>query len=191
LLSGILLLGVVNHSSGQENMDGAISSEMLKEIKSYYVEDEATKAITNAITGNDISKLALNWENVGIIDSYFSHKVEVAGITDQKSTGRCWLFTGLNVLRPKVIEKYNLKEFYFSQDYSFFWDQLEKANLFLEGIIQTKDKDMDDRLVEWLFKNSISDGGVWNNGTTKLRNYYFRFCEYSRKIWCRTLRNYA
>ena len=171
LLAGILLFGINLSLKSQINDDGAISIEMLKEIKTYYDDSETTKALTNAVTANDISKLALNWENTGKIDSYFSHKVKVKGITDQKSTGQCWLYTGLNVIRPVVIEKQNLKEFYFSQDFSFFWDQLEKANLFLEGVIQTKERGMDDKLVEWLFKHPIADGGVWSGFVGVVKKY--------------------
>ena len=81
------------------------------------------------------------------------------GITDQKSSGRCWLFTGLNVLRAQMMAKYGLSEMEFSQNYCFFYDQLEKANLFLQGIIDTREKPMEDKMVEWLFRNPLSDGG--------------------------------
>lgn len=170
-LTWITLFCFTVNLSAQISDEGAISKEMLKEIKTYYDDSDATKALTNAITSTDISKLAMNWENTGKIDDYFSHKVKVKGITDQKSTGQCWLYTGLNVIRPVVIEKQNLKEFYFSQDYSFFWDQLEKANLFLEGIIQTKDREMDDKLVDWLFKHPIGDGGVWSGFVGVIKKY--------------------
>jgi bleomycin hydrolase len=92
---------------------------------------------------------------------YFSNRIKIKGITDQKSSGRCWLYTGLNVIRAPLFEKYQMEEFQLSQTYPFFWDQLEKANLFLEGIIQTVDKPLDDKRVEWLLKNPIGDGGQW------------------------------
>ncbi|MCK4678514.1 MAG: C1 family peptidase [Bacteroidales bacterium] len=150
---------------------GIINNEMLIQIKSHYSDDAATKAITNAITNNDINKLACDRTNAAKFDNLFTYKVETKGITDQKSSGRCWLFASLNVMRPKVIDKYNLKDFYFSHTYSFFWDQLEKSNLFLESIIQTRDKPMDDKTVEWLFKNSISDGGVWSGFVNVVQKY--------------------
>ena len=95
------------------------------------------KAIRNAITNNDINKLAVNGESKNNLDTYFSNKVESKGISNQRSSGRCWLFTGLNVFRAQAIAKYDMGDFQFSQNYSFFWDQLEKANLFLQGIIDT------------------------------------------------------
>lgn len=133
----------------------------LAKIKSSVTKDASFKARQNAVTANGIAKLAVNRENAGKIDTYFSNKVKTKGITDQKSSGRCWLFTGLNFVRPKVIEKLNLSEFEFSQNYSFFWDQLEKSNLFLEIILATASKPMDDKTVEWAFKNPIGDGGQW------------------------------
>ena len=139
--------------------DGGISGDMLQSIKQSYQATASDKAIRNAIGSNDIKKLALNQDNLTGLDTYFSNKVESKGIADQKKSGRCWLFTGLNVMRSKMIAKYKLGSFEFSQNYCFFWDQLEKSNLFLQGVIDTYKKPMDDKMVEWLFKNPLSDGG--------------------------------
>ena len=143
----------------QAQQQGGISEDMLREIRKAYKGTAADKALLNAITANDIRVLALNHENAADFDTYFSDKVLSRGITDQKSSGRCWLFTGLNVMRAKMIAQYDLPSLEFSQSYGFFWDQLEKSNLFLQGIIDTADRSMDDRMVEHLFKNPLSDGG--------------------------------
>ena len=143
----------------QAQQQGGISEDMLREIRKAYKGTAADKALLNAITANDIRVLALNHENAADFDTYFSDKVLSRGITDQNSSGRCWLFTGLNVMRAKMIAKYDLPSLEFSQSYGFFWDQLEKSNLFLQGIIDTADRPMDDRMVEHLFKNPLSDGG--------------------------------
>ena len=148
-------------ASSIASAQGSLNNEEIAKIKSSVTFDEDTRALMNAISSNDISKLAVNRENLGKVNPYFTNKVEIKGITNQKSSGRCWLFTGLNVLRPKVIEKYNMKEFEFSQNYGFFWDQLEKSNFFLESVIATADLPEDDRKVDWLFKNPIGDGGQW------------------------------
>lgn len=140
---------------------GGISNEMLKQIQSSYKNTSADKAIRNAIGGTDIRKLSLNQENQQGLDTDFSIKVESKGITDQQSSGRCWLFTGLNVMRAKAIARYNLPSLEFSQAYSFFWDQLEKSNLFLQGVIDTAKEPMSNQTVEWLFKHSLSDGGTF------------------------------
>ena len=95
------------------------------------------------------------------MDTHFSIKVESKGITDQKSSGRCWLFTGLNVMRAKTLAEYGFRSFEFSEVYPFFWDQLEKANLFLQGIIDTSKSPLTDKTVEWLFQHPLSDGGTF------------------------------
>lgn len=84
------------------------------------------------------------------------------GITNQLSSGRCWMFTSMNVLRPSIMKKYNLSQFDFSHNYLYFWDIFEKSNLFLENIIATAKQPMDDRTVVEYFKAPVGDGGVWN-----------------------------
>ena len=113
---------------------GGISPAMLSQIQQSYQGTASDKALRNAIGNNDIRKLALNQENMQGMDTHFSIKVESKGITDQKSSGRCWLFTGLNVMRAKTLARYDFPSFEFSEIYPFFWDQLEKSNLFLSLI---------------------------------------------------------
>lgn len=149
------------YSAQAQDTKGGISDAMLQQIKKSYEGTTSDKALRNAIGSNDIRKLALNQDNLKEMDTYFSVKVNSKGITDQKSSGRCWLFTGLNVMRAKTISKHNLGSFEFSQTYPFFYDQLEKANLFLQGIIDTSDKPIDDKMVEWLFNHPLSDGGTF------------------------------
>ena len=130
-----------------------------------------TRGESDAIANNDINKLAVNSESLNNLDTHFSDKVESKGISNQRSSGRCWLFTGLNVLRARTIAKFGMGEFQFSQNYSFFWDQLEKANLFLQGIIDTREKPLDDKMVEWLFKNPVGDGGQYTGVSDLLMKY--------------------
>ncbi|MDR1623826.1 MAG: C1 family peptidase [Tannerellaceae bacterium] len=163
-------LGITLSVQSQQT-NGGISSEMLLQIKQSYQGTATDKALRNAITNNDINKLAVNLDNKNNFDTYFSDKVESKGITNQKSSGRCWLFTGLNVFRSQIIARYDLSDFQFSHNYPFFWDQLEKANLFLEGIIDTRDKSPDDKMVEWLFKNPLSDGGQFTGVADILTKY--------------------
>lgn len=149
------------YSAQAQNAKGGINDEMMRQIKQSYQNTSSDRAIRNAIGNNDIRKLALNQDNMRGMDTHFSIKVNSKGITDQKSSGRCWLFTGLNVMRAKTIAHHNLGSFEFSQTYPFFFDQLEKANLFLQGVIDTGDKPMDDKMVEWLFHHPLSDGGTF------------------------------
>ena len=151
--------------------DGGISAEMLSEISKGYEGNASDKAIRNALAGSSIATLAVNADNAAMIDTHFSDRVKTKGITDQQSSGRCWLFTGLNVLRAKMIDKYDLPGMEFSQNYLFFYDQLEKANLFLQGIIDTKDLSFEDRKVDWLFSNPLSDGGQFTGVSNLIVKY--------------------
>ena len=144
---------------------------MLAEISKGYKGTSSDKAIRNALAGTSIGVLAVNSENAAMIDTHFSDKVLTKGITDQKSSGRCWLFTGLNVLRAKMIDRYDLPSFEFSQNYLFFYDQLEKANLFLQGVIDTRELPFDDRKVDWLFSNPLSDGGQFTGVSNLIMKY--------------------
>lgn len=135
---------------------------MLARFRKAHAEKTPRGTLNAVANSKDIKEIALNVTRVGQLDPNFAVKLDIHGITDQKSTGRCWLFTGLNVIRQKVRENLNLESFEFSENFSFFYDQLEKANLCLEGIIETRDKPNDDRYVEWLFSNALGDGGVWN-----------------------------
>ena len=153
------------------NPKGGISAEMLAKISDRYEGNAADKALRNALATTPINTLAMNAENAAMIDTHFSDRVRTKGITDQKSSGRCWLFTGLNVLRAKMIDKYELPGMEFSQNYLFFYDQLEKANLFLQGVIDTKDLPFEDRKVDWLFSNPLSDGGQFTGVSTLITKY--------------------
>ena len=147
--------------AAQAQQGGGISPDMIQDMRQSYVETASDKAIRNAIANNDIRKLTLNLDRQKGVDTEFSIRVKSKGITDQESSGRCWLFAGMNVMRAKAIAKYGLPGLEFSQAYSFFWDQLEKANLFLQGIIDTADKPLTDQTVEWLLKHPLSDGGTF------------------------------
>jgi len=140
-----------------------VTEKELQEIRSSFWKDASTVAIQNILTTHkDIKDNALNRELQNKIDHYFKYRVNVKGITNQRSSGRCWMFTSMNVLRPSIMEKYNLNDFDFSHNYLYFWDIFEKSNLFLENIIATSSHPMDDREVVEYFKSPVGDGGVWN-----------------------------
>lgn len=151
--------------------NGGIDDAMMQRLRSSYKNTASDKAISNALRGTDIDVLALSGDNKNNFDDNFSHRVKSKGITDQKSSGRCWLFTGLNVLRAQMMEKHDMPKVELSQNYNFFFDQLEKSNLFLQGIIDTADRGMDDKTVEFLFKNPLSDGGQYTGLSDNLMKY--------------------
>ena len=140
---------------------GGISPQMLQQIERQNAPTAADRALRNALAANAIDNLAQNRQNAGALDTYFSVETPKQSITDQKSSGRCWMFSGLNVLRANYSKRTDSLSVQFSHDYLFFWDQLEKANLMLQGIIETASKPIDDQRVQFFFHYPLSDGGTF------------------------------
>lgn len=158
-------------AAGVAQAQTAITPEVLSKLASQE-QTAADVAIRNAMSQTALSVLATDISTLkGVTRSEFTYKVNTKGITDQKSSGRCWLFTGMNVLRSQAINQHNLKELELSQVYLFFYDQLEKSNLFLQGVIDTADKPIDDRFVDWLFSNPLSDGGTFTGVADLVEKY--------------------
>ncbi len=151
--------------------DGALTTGLIEQVRTSFEKDIHTKAMYNAITNNDIKSLAMNRDILHSHNEVFSHKIKAKGITNQKSTGRCWLFAGLNIMRPAVIEKYKLSKFEFSQNYLAFWDKMEKANCFLEQVIEFRDRDPLDREMEILLRSPFPDGGWWHYVVDLIEKY--------------------
>jgi len=169
--AAIILFVAACVTMNAQNPAGGLSEEALARISEGYQGTPSDKAIKNALAGTSIATLALNSETAAMMDTHFSDRVKTKGITDQKSSGRCWLFTGLNVLRARMIDKYDLPAFEFSQNYVFFYDQLEKCNLFLQGVIDTRELPFDDRQVDWLFRNPLGDGGQFTGVANLITKY--------------------
>ena len=151
---------------------GGITPEMMQQLKQSYSGNAADKALRNIMVNNSPAKMAMNYENSAKLNTHFSNRVESKAVTDQKSSGRCWMFTGMNVLRNKAIRKFDLPaDFQFSQAYTFFYDQLEKSNLFLQAVIDTWKLPMESQEVEWLFKNPLSDGGQFTGVANLVGTY--------------------
>ncbi|MDY5685207.1 MAG: C1 family peptidase [Prevotella sp.] len=144
-----------------QQSDGGISADMLSRIRSAQ-STAADKALFNAIASNKIDDIAFNFANSGDIDTHFSVETPKQSIHDQKSSGRCWMFSGLNVLRSDFAKRHaDSLRVEFSHDYLFFYDQLEKANLMLQGVVDCAKKSMDDTRVQFFFKNPLNDGGTF------------------------------
>jgi bleomycin hydrolase len=136
-----------------------------------FAKNPTNKLAQNAVTKNSINDIALNRDIITTSPSTFSIKLDDWKITNQKKSGRCWLFAGLNLFRVGAMKKMNLPDFEFSQNYAMFWDKFEKANFYLESIIATADKDIDDRYVAFLLDHPLDDGGQWNMFINIIRKY--------------------
>ena len=171
-LALLLCLGSsVTALHAQASKDGAITPKLLEELRQSEPKSSTEKALHNAIAVQGMQDFFINNQRPRSIEDKFSVEVQSSGIADQKQSGRCWLFTGLNVLRAQLMTREKSGTFFFSQNYSFFWDQLEKSNLFLEGIIETRKLPVNDAKVEWLFKNPINDGGQFTGISDNLYKY--------------------
>ncbi len=170
LITAILLGGSLLQAQPQDPK-GGISAQLLHELSTSYDDNAANKALRNALNAAPLNVLAVSTDRISMIDTHFSHEVHTFGRTDQKSSGRCWLFTGLNVIRARMIVKHNLMPMTLSQNYLFFYDQLEKANLFLQAILDTQKLPLDDQKVDWLLMNPIGDGGQFTGVSNLVMKY--------------------
>ena len=167
----LLMATLLMSGAGMMSAQTAITPKVLSQLASQE-QTAADVAIRNAMAQTSLSVLATDISTLkGVTRSEFSYQVNTKGITNQKQSGRCWLFTGLNVLRSQAINKHNLPKLELSQVYLFFFDQLEKSNLFLQGVIDTADKPFDDRFVDWLFCNPLSDGGTFTGVADLVEKY--------------------
>ena len=139
-----------------------INKELLEKFEGKYLGNEANLVIQDAITNVGINEASLRKEVVKKHEFVFSDETKKGEITNQKRSGRCWMFSALNVLRVNTMEKLNVETFEFSQAYLQFFDKIEKANTYLEYIIETKDLPVRDRLVEHIMSIGVSDGGYWS-----------------------------
>jgi len=151
--------------------EGGLSPAMVDAIRNAYEMDTHGRAMYNAVTNNNIGKLAVNRDLLREHNEIFSHKIKTKGITNQKSSGRCWLFASLNTFRPIVIDQYDMSKFEFSQNYLAFWDKMEKANTFLEFVIELRDRDPLDRELAEIMRHPIGDGGYWSYTVDLIHKY--------------------
>ena len=161
LLCTLLAVGSLTVASAQTK-PGGISGEMLRDIQKEQQAEPVNRALINAVAVNSIDALSTNRQNAGALDTYFSVEAKKQSITDQKSSGRCWMFSGFNVLRSNYTRQHGDSiQLELSQAYLFVWDQLEKANLMLQGCVDTGKLPIDDPRVRFFFKSPIGDGGTF------------------------------
>ena len=137
-----------------------------KKIKTFSknINSDNNVIIRNAVSNNKLKDITKNTSKLQKINRVFSKEIDIkVKNTNQKNSGRCWIFAFLNLIRLSMIKKYNLEEdFELSQNYLFFWDKLEKSNFFLHNILKTKKESTDSRLVQYFLSEPVSDGGQWN-----------------------------
>ncbi|MGA3406490.1 MAG: C1 family peptidase [Candidatus Bathyarchaeia archaeon] len=148
-----------------------MSIEDLRRFSRSFNKDPKNILALNAVTENGIAAVALSRKEVDRQNFTFSDLIESPDATNQEKSGRCWLFSGLSTLALEAMKKLNLKTFELSEIYQMFWDKLEKANYFLENMIETKEEPLNGRLVSSLLSDPIPDGGQWNMFVNLIKKY--------------------
>ena len=154
-----------------DNMSKGVTKSQIEEFRKSFDSDPSATVAQNAVSNADLSTLALRRDLVQNMDFSFSTKLDDWNATNQRRSGRCWLFATLNLFRVGAMKKMNLKKFEFSQAHIHFWDKLERANHFLEAIVETSDRPVDDRTIHFLLSDPIGDGGQWNMATNLIRKH--------------------
>jgi len=153
-------------------MSNSLSLELIESYRQKVLNDDKSKLSMNSAIHNDIVKLSMNWEEFRKIDHTFSDVItDEMKATNQKSSGRCWGFAGLNLFRIYLARKHNLKDFQFSQNYFMFFDKLEKSNYFLESVIKTSSEHWNSRIMMHLLSDPIQDGGQWDMWVNLIDKY--------------------
>jgi len=152
-------------------MERNLTADQLVLFEKEFASNPQYRVMQNAVTQTPVNAIALDRQVVTSIDHSVSHLLDDWKVTNQKKSGRCWLFAGLNLLRAGAADKLGVKDFEFSQNYLLFWDKFERSNFFLEAIIETADRDVDDRTVAHLLSDPIGDGGQWNMFVALVRKH--------------------
>jgi bleomycin hydrolase len=153
------------------NIMKALTRQSLNQLKTAYEKKPVQQALRRVLLKNELSTLFEKQEVKSLTTFRFSHEIKTMPVANQKASGRCWIYAGLNVLREIIAKKYDLKEFEFSQNYTAFYDKLEKINYFIQSMDDFLDVDQDDRTLQHILKTGIQDGGQWDMFVSLIEKY--------------------
>lgn len=152
-------------------MSNSITAADIERYQAAYDSDSNNEVKANAIIKNGITASALNQAELKKFVNAYSINVESGDVCNQKRSGRCWMFAAMNVMRLEVMKKLNIKNMELSQNYTLFWDKIEKSNFFLENILKTLDEPVGSRLLDFLLSSPIGDGGQWTMIVNLVKKY--------------------
>ncbi len=150
------------NDDSRQAMGRSLTPDQAELFEKEFASRPVNRLMQNAVTQTPVDDVALDRRILTATDHSVSHHLDDWKATNQRQSGRCWMFAGLNLLRVGAARKLGVKDFEFSQNYLLWWDKFERANHFLEAVIETSDRDLDDRTVAYLLADPISDGGQWN-----------------------------
>lgn len=148
-----------------------ITEDMRGAYEQRYESSQLLRAMTNALAKNPVNQIAVVPSAFAATTFQFTVDIPTMEVTNQKQSGRCWIFSGLNVLRELVGKKCNVEKFELSQNYVAFWDKFEKINYFLESVIDLANRPADDRMNTYLFSTGVQDGGQWDMLVNLIKKY--------------------
>jgi len=148
-----------------------LSFERISELSEEFRSNPKLRMAQNAVTHTTLDDIAMDREVVTASEFSFSHQLDSWSVTNQKKSGRCWMFAALNLLRVDAMKAMGLNTFEFSQNYTLFWDKFERSNYFLEEVIATADRPVDDRLIAFMLQEPLSDGGQWNMAVNIIKKH--------------------
>lgn len=157
-------------SLAQAKNKGGLNSQFIEQLTTREYND-AAEMMADIIASRNVKDVALNRELVNRHNDFINHELKTGDITNQKSSGRCWMFAGFNVLRPKVMGHLDVKTFEFSENYLMFWDKMEKSNMFLQNMIDMASRPLDDRELQIVIDGPLGDGGWWTYFTGLVEKY--------------------
>ncbi|WP_284978234.1 C1 family peptidase [Arthrobacter sp. fls2-241-R2A-200] len=161
-------------ASGAATQTGAAASltaARLSALHESFAADPVLKQKQNAIVRVSVDELAIDHQLATSLSTTVSHRLDDWKVTNQKKSGRCWLFAALNLLRCGAKEILGVRDFEFSQNYAMYFDKLERANYFLASILDSAERGEDDRLVQYLLQTVMGDGGQWNMAVNIFQKY--------------------
>ena len=152
-------------------MNQEITFELLREYDGNFMSDRGNRIAQKAAVASGPSAVVKDYLKDREDLHEFSISLKQPGITNQKASGRCWMFAGLNFLRYHMIQKFNLKDFELSQNFTLFYDKLEKSNWFLENIMDTFAEPVHSRVLDYLLRDPVGDGGQWDMLRSLIKKY--------------------
>ena len=149
----------------------ALDPRRLAQYSNDFNADRANLVAANAAVASGVLTAATDYIGARSLPRDFSIELKQGSITNQRRSGRCWMFAALNTLRYEVMHQWNLDDFEFSETYLFFWDAMEKSNTYLENVLATLDEPTDSRIFQEINYGPADDGGWWQMFAALVNKY--------------------
>ncbi|MFD1672281.1 aminopeptidase C [Agrilactobacillus yilanensis] len=152
-------------------MSQPITDAHLEEFSNTFHRLPKSDALKRTTMKNGILASSENTDSAIAMEPTFSVEIDTGAVSNQKQSGRCWMFAALNTMRHPLQKQFHLKDFELSQNYTNFWDKLEKSNYFYENILNTAALPLEDRKVAFLLATPQQDGGQWDMLCALIQKY--------------------